>query len=244
MGVQGGVMDGTEPHATTAASSWDVMISYCWADAAWVLAMCEILRTEGNLRVWIDRDFMAGSTVAAMANAVKSSRVIVPCITPSYIKSANAMQELKFAFDLRKPIVPVRSGSNADIEGTEAAFMTATLLYTRVETEDLSHPSRLRAVALRLLKQILNAMGQAESPPLATNNSIGLSLGKRNKPTRQSNLTQRFPATTLSVCTLQPCMGRFTRRSQRHSPNREQKDRHWLARQRIRASNRNGSEEL
>jgi len=85
---------------------FDVMLSYQWGSQDVVLLMRDWLEGKG-LQVWMDVDQMAGDIYHKMAQAVASSRVVVPCLTPAYESSPNCRRELGYAADQRKRLVPV-----------------------------------------------------------------------------------------------------------------------------------------
>ena len=83
------------------------MLSYAWENKTTVLKLRDEL-LERKLKVWIDEKNMLGDIYNSMAKGVKSSRVIVPCLSAAYSTSKNCLREIKFAADKKKKLVPVR----------------------------------------------------------------------------------------------------------------------------------------
>jgi hypothetical protein len=69
-----------------------VMLSYQWADQALIVAMKQALVRAGYV-VWLDLECMAGSTLAAMAEAVEGAAVVVMAVSRKYRESANCRSE-------------------------------------------------------------------------------------------------------------------------------------------------------
>ncbi|XP_046350495.2 uncharacterized protein LOC124131329 [Haliotis rufescens] len=83
-----------------------VMISYQWADQKMLIKVKEFLKKH-NFKVWMDIDNMEGSTLQAMAEAVQNASVVLVCMSERYKLSQNCRSEAEYAFDLRKPIIPL-----------------------------------------------------------------------------------------------------------------------------------------
>ncbi|XP_046350500.2 uncharacterized protein LOC124131332 [Haliotis rufescens] len=83
-----------------------VMISYQWADQEVLVKVKELLKKH-KFKVWMDIDNMEGSTLQAMAEAVEGASVVVVCMSERYKLSQNCRSEAEYAFDLRKPIIPL-----------------------------------------------------------------------------------------------------------------------------------------
>eukprot|EP00056_Hartaetosiga_gracilis_P005751 m.88490 g.88490 ORF g.88490 m.88490 type:complete len:786 (+) comp12268_c1_seq1:62-2419(+) len=89
------------------SSDMHVMISYPWKWQKEMLALKQYLETSG-LNVWFDLDDMSGSTLDAMATAVEGSFAVIICMCSEYKESAACRAEGEYAFNLRKPIIPVK----------------------------------------------------------------------------------------------------------------------------------------
>ncbi|TPX38086.1 hypothetical protein SmJEL517_g00124 [Synchytrium microbalum] len=137
-----------------AEDQFDVMIS--WNYKAEADRLYDDLLKAG-FTVWIDKDRMRGSIFDSMEKAVRNSKVVICCLSRSYVSSRNCNHELTYAEVLRKNIVPVRFDTGPF---TWAEVITAGLKYC-----DLSS---YRAVAhdwdekvSELKKDIMNALKTA-----------------------------------------------------------------------------------
>ena len=83
------------------------MLSYAWANKTTVLKLRDELLERG-LKVWIDEENILQDIYNSMAQGVRSSHVIVPCLSAAYSRSPNCRREIKFAIDEKKKVVPVR----------------------------------------------------------------------------------------------------------------------------------------
>ncbi|KAJ3127880.1 hypothetical protein HK098_005656 [Nowakowskiella sp. JEL0407] len=89
------------------SGKYDVMLSYSWANKLNVVRISKALKARG-FSVWIDVDKMTDNVFDAMHQAVTSSTVIIPCLSPGYVNSENCKRELSYAAELKKRIVPIR----------------------------------------------------------------------------------------------------------------------------------------
>ena len=62
---------------------------------------------RANLRVWIDVEDIHGSSLESMARAVEDAECVLVCMTEKYKQSPNCRAEAEYAFNLKKPIVPL-----------------------------------------------------------------------------------------------------------------------------------------
>ena len=88
-----------------------VMISYQWDSQEVLVELKNKLRASGY-RVWMDLEQMGGSTLDAMAKAVENSSVVLVCVSERYKESPNCRAEAKYAFHLRKDIIPLMMQRN------------------------------------------------------------------------------------------------------------------------------------
>ncbi|KAJ3126048.1 cytokinesis protein 3 [Nowakowskiella sp. JEL0407] len=107
----------------------DVMLSYCWAQKDTVLRIRDAL-VGRNFTVWLDENEMVGDIYEKMQEAIRNSAVIVVCLSSQYEQSANCTREIKYAADVRKPIVPVRLDAGPF---RFSAFITAGAIYVDLE---------------------------------------------------------------------------------------------------------------
>ena len=60
----------------------------------------------------MDLEQIGGSTLDAMAKAVENSSVVLVCVSERYKESPNCRAEAKYAFQLRKEIIPLMMQRN------------------------------------------------------------------------------------------------------------------------------------
>ncbi|KAI9345895.1 hypothetical protein DFJ73DRAFT_960759 [Zopfochytrium polystomum] len=134
---------------STVSIDYDAMISYAWADKEIVRPLVEKLE-KMSVRVWIDTKNMGDYINESMMDGIRRSAMVVPFFSDSYVASHNCKLEIKFANDIRKPILPVRlSGSDAVVYSA-AAFITAGQLY--FDLQGGLTPSSHELLAARILK--------------------------------------------------------------------------------------------
>ncbi|KAJ3141984.1 hypothetical protein HK100_004465 [Physocladia obscura] len=109
---------------------FDVMLSYSWATKQQVKYLYqELMSRFTDLKIWLDEREMDVDIYSSMVEGVVKSDVV--------ITSPNCMREIKFAADLKKPLIPTRMFSDSDdiiqmIESPNMAvpfLITAGLLY-------------------------------------------------------------------------------------------------------------------
>jgi hypothetical protein len=85
-----------------------VFFSYARADAEFVLKLAKDLRSAGA-NLWIDQlDIPAGDRWdRAVEDALKTSLVLLAVLSPASVSSHNVMDEISFALEHKKKIVPV-----------------------------------------------------------------------------------------------------------------------------------------
>jgi hypothetical protein len=83
-----------------------VMISYNSASREACLRIKKELENLGY-KVWIDVDSIHGSSLESMANAIEKSWCVLMCMTENYKQSTNCRAEAEYAFQLKRPIVPI-----------------------------------------------------------------------------------------------------------------------------------------
>ena len=88
-----------------------VMISYQWDSQKVLVELKNRLRASGY-RVWMDLEQIGRTTLDAMAKAVENSSVVLVCVSERYKESPNCRAEAKYAFQLRKEIIPLMMQRN------------------------------------------------------------------------------------------------------------------------------------
>ncbi|XP_046574454.1 uncharacterized protein LOC124282490 [Haliotis rubra] len=132
-----------------------IMISYQWADQKMLIKVKEFLKGH-NFKVWMDIDNMEGSTLQAMAEAVQNASVVLVCMSERYKLSQNCRSEAEYAFDLRKPIIPLLLQRDYKPDGFLGLIKGAKLFF------DFSGKYPFEKKASELVKE-LGARGKAGS---------------------------------------------------------------------------------
>jgi len=118
-----------EVAAIAGGQEWQhVMISYNWAAQKAIVQLKMALEAKGY-KVWLDLDSMQGSTLEAMAKAVESSHVFCMAMSRKYKESPNCRAEAEYAFNLRKPIIPVLVEANYRPDGWLGAILGTKLYF-------------------------------------------------------------------------------------------------------------------
>ncbi|RUS83523.1 hypothetical protein EGW08_008702 [Elysia chlorotica] len=108
--------------------SGHVMISYQWANQEVIKRICTELRSHG-IPVWIDIDYMGGSTLQAMAQAVEDSFAVVIAMSQKYKDSPNTRAEAEYTFQQRKPIIPLIMQNGYKPDGWLGLILGSKLFY-------------------------------------------------------------------------------------------------------------------
>lgn len=137
-----------------------VMLSYNWDNQPRVIALAEKLKQAG-IRVWLDVEQMEGSTMAAMADAVETSQVVVVCVSRKYKESSNCRLEGEYAYQKRKEIVPLMMEENYAADGWLGALLGTKLWYD-CTSDELMHRNIESAIAA-----IRKRLGTSSTAPTA-----------------------------------------------------------------------------
>lgn len=86
----------------------DIFISYQWASQKFALRLKEFL-TKNDLNVWMDlTGLSAGDVIAGkLAVAISDATVFLACITKKYSESTMCCNEIHYAIEEKKYIIPV-----------------------------------------------------------------------------------------------------------------------------------------
>lgn len=90
----------------TRVYKYDVMLSYSHSDKDLCYRLHDRL-VKDNFRVWIDRDYMHGATMSAMADAIENSQFVVVCMSDSYKQSVYCQSEAHYAFQRQCGFIPI-----------------------------------------------------------------------------------------------------------------------------------------
>lgn len=83
---------------------------------------------EAGYEVWLDLERMSGQTIEAMADAVEHAAVVVLIASRRYRESENCRSEACYAYQKRRPIIPVMAQERYSPEGW-LGFVMGTRLY-------------------------------------------------------------------------------------------------------------------
>ena len=105
------------------------MISYCHINAEIVDHVVAFLN-ERNVLLWIDKNPPGGHgmqvhTNAAMADAIRNASVIIPFLSEEYCRSRVCTNEINFAQDQSKQLLPVRLDDSDEVRNGPNAFIIA-----------------------------------------------------------------------------------------------------------------------
>jgi hypothetical protein len=85
-----------------------IFLSYARADSAFVLKLAKALRSAGT-NLWLDQVDIRGGDVweRAVEDALKTSSCLLVVLSPAAVASTNVTDEVSFALDNKKKIVPI-----------------------------------------------------------------------------------------------------------------------------------------
>ncbi|CAF4131332.1 unnamed protein product [Rotaria sp. Silwood2] len=86
--------------------TYDIMLSYSHSDRDLCYRIHDRL-IKDSFRVWLDRDYMHGGTMIAMANAIENSEFVLICMSDAYKQSAYCQSEAHYAFERRCCLIPL-----------------------------------------------------------------------------------------------------------------------------------------
>lgn len=107
---------------------FDFMVSYSWATQDQALWLRDRLVGAGY-RVWVDVEYMTGSTLEAMASAIERSAVIVICFSSAYARSDACRIEAEYCFTLKKAFIPVKAEDGFRPSGWLGALLGSRLYF-------------------------------------------------------------------------------------------------------------------
>jgi hypothetical protein len=85
-----------------------IFISYARADKSFATKLARLLRREG-FDLWIDQDIRAGSRWdSEIQAALTSAAIVLVILSPASVSSENVLDEVAYALDNGKPVVPLR----------------------------------------------------------------------------------------------------------------------------------------
>ncbi|KAK6167536.1 hypothetical protein SNE40_021537 [Patella caerulea] len=138
-----------------------VMISYQWDHQAVLKQVSSSLR-ENSHQVWMDIDNMEGSTLQAMASAIEGAEAVIICMSQKYKDSPNCRAEAEYAFQLRRPIIPLIMERGYRPDGWLGFILGAKLFYDF--SGKYSFETRIDGL-MKAVKQVYDPTAVAEEEP-------------------------------------------------------------------------------
>ncbi|ESP03408.1 hypothetical protein LOTGIDRAFT_171498 [Lottia gigantea] len=185
-----------------------VMISYQWGHQNILKQVSSELRKEKRI-VWMDIDNMEGSTLQAMANAIEGAKVVICCMSQKYKDSPNCRAEAEYAFQLRRPIIPLIMERGYRPDGWLGFILGAKLFYDF--SGKYSFESRMDGL-IKAVMQIYDpqsvggdsagpggkdvmapppAMDEVEGPPIQRQRAVKL-YSSPQKPTEEDEKVKKW----------------------------------------------------
>ncbi|XP_072032305.1 uncharacterized protein [Amphiura filiformis] len=111
-----------------------IMISYQWDSQKRAMELKRQLFKAGY-NVWMDVDKMGGDLLGSMADAVENAAVVILCVSQKYKESSNCRGEASYAFQLKKPIIPVIVEKGYQPDGWLGMVISMRLYYRMYNDE-------------------------------------------------------------------------------------------------------------
>ncbi|XP_072014355.1 uncharacterized protein [Amphiura filiformis] len=116
-----------------------VMISYNWEHQKTAIKIRDKLKHRG-FDTWMDVNEMRGNILQAMAEGIERADVMLMCFSRHYKASACCRAEVKYAFKLQKPIIPVKVEKYYEPDGW-LGIVAAMDLYIKAYSDDVLEDS-------------------------------------------------------------------------------------------------------
>jgi hypothetical protein len=104
------------------------MASYNWDHQEVILRVVASLQDRGYA-VWVDVEQMKGATVDTMALAVEASEVVLIGVSRAYKESSNCRMEAQYAFQKKKPIIPLKLTQGYEADGWLGLLLGTSMWY-------------------------------------------------------------------------------------------------------------------
>ncbi|XP_072051356.1 uncharacterized protein [Amphiura filiformis] len=112
-----------------------IMISYQWDSKPTATKLRDSLVNSGY-RVWMDDTHMSGDILAAMAEAVEKSQVVLICMSEKYKNSQSCRTEAEYAYKLKKTVIPLLIEDGYQPDGW-LGLLQGTKLYYNFYSDEL-----------------------------------------------------------------------------------------------------------
>ncbi|RNA35767.1 hypothetical protein BpHYR1_004506 [Brachionus plicatilis] len=141
----------------TTSNGTHVMISYNSATRELCLKIRDFLKSK-NFDVWIDIEDINGSSCDSMAKAIEDSQLVLICITEKYRKSYACEGEAKYAYKLKKNIIPCIMEKGYHSVGGWLGFIISDKIFIDFTKYELDECLQ------RLLNQIMHLKSDLNKP--------------------------------------------------------------------------------
>ncbi|XP_072050347.1 uncharacterized protein [Amphiura filiformis] len=161
------------------SKSAQIMISYQWDSKPTATKLRDSLVNSGY-RVWMDDTHMSGDILAAMAEAVEKSHVVLICMSEAYKNSQNCRSEAEYVYKLKKSVIPLLIEAGYQPDGW-LGLLQGTKLYYNFYSDRL-----MKTELPRLLTAIKD---ETEGPKVAATQHRGVRShsGAAAPPTSKSS---------------------------------------------------------
>ena len=154
----------------------DIFLSYCWKNSFKAEELKQVDQANGSkfadprllkemitqlgYKVWLDIEQLSSANADSglfgqITEGIKSAKVVIPCISDDYSKSANCRMEFQFALkSLNKPIIPVVVGKGSDWKQSVVGALMSTYDGQLINLQDVWNHDKLK----RKLDRIKSAL--------------------------------------------------------------------------------------
>ncbi|XP_072051354.1 uncharacterized protein [Amphiura filiformis] len=148
-----------------------IMISYQWDSKPTATKLRDSLVNSGY-RVWMDDTHMTGDILAAMAEAVEKSHVVLICMSEKYKNSQSCRSEAEYAYKLKKAVIPLLIEDGYQPDGW-LGLLQGTKLYYNFSSDALVKTELPRLVTA-IKECIPSDKDETEGPPVPPRHHRGV----------------------------------------------------------------------
>ncbi|KAJ3120799.1 hypothetical protein HK098_004226 [Nowakowskiella sp. JEL0407] len=182
---------------------YDVFLSYSWAQQKEVLKIRDALRSRG-FTVWIDVDvkIMPGDLwINALMVGIRSSKIIIPCLSQQYEASDNLERELSYAAVSNKKIIPILL-DDGPFSWTE--LITAGVLYVDFSNVTLSEFESRMDMLTGVIRREISAREENSTinDQLSDPTTVYFELRINETSQKLSEQFDRYVDSVIAVCNL------------------------------------------
>ncbi|XP_047126629.1 uncharacterized protein LOC124807920 [Hydra vulgaris] len=163
----------------------DVFISYCWKNSYKAEEIKQIEQSNGSkfadprllkdmikqlgYKVWIDIEQLSSANADSglfgqITDGIKSAKVVIPCISDDYSKSANCRMEFQFALkSLNKTIIPVVVGKGNDWKLSVVGALLSSYDSQLINMQDVYDHNKLNKVFKKIKSELRHKISQKSS---------------------------------------------------------------------------------